>query len=78
MSEQLAKTMNTLGTVFNEAFRQRDLKLALSLDLWSRNFHRPEPSGDRAVCPCCKVEWPCDDFQRIDARVSDLRERIDT
>lgn len=74
---RFTETMRALGAAVAGAMHRGDLKIALGMVLWARNFHMPKPVEDRAVCLRCKVDWPCDEFDRLDDRVTDLRERVE-
>ena len=39
---------------------------------WARDQHQPVDvlgDGTLAICRACNVEWPCDEYVRLDAQV---------
>lgn len=70
------ETMQAFGAAFSEAFRQRDLKIALLMSKWARNMHVRASEDFDTVCLHCRSPWPCRERLAADERVSELSARI--
>lgn len=69
----------TLGQQLGELFAEVVAlirQVPESVTRWAMKQHAPfDVAGDGtgpAVCPRCKVDWPCDEFMRLDRSLKQL------